>query len=243
MSGGLGNDIYVVDNAGDTITEGAELSKDVVQTSLASYTLGANLENLTGTLDTVQVLTGNERANVIIGGAGNDIIDGAAGTDTVNAGDGNDIVYGGLEADKLSGEGGNDFLYGGLGNDSLLGGNGADAFVFGQESVGRTMLAQPRDVDKILDLSFVAGDRIDLSGIDANALVAGDQAFSFVAKFTKAAGQAVLVFNATKNTTALLVDVDGDGKADFTLVANGNLTGTTGNLYTGGGDTDGGWVL
>jgi serralysin len=89
----------------------------------------------------------------------------------------------------------------------------------------------------------VAGDRIDLSGIDANALVAGDQAFSFVAKFTKAAGQAVLVFNATKNTTTLLVDVDGDGKADFTLIANGNLTGTTGNLYTGGGDTDGGWIL
>ncbi len=29
------------------------------------------------------------------------------------------------------------------------------------------MLAQPRDVDTILDLSFAAGDRIDLSDIDA----------------------------------------------------------------------------
>ena len=87
------------------------------------------------------------------------------------------------------------------------------------------------------------GDVIDLSGIDANSLLAGDQAFSFVGKFTKAAGQATLAYSVAKNVTTLSVDINGDGKADYAIAITGNHTATTGNLYTGGADTDGGWVL
>src|SRR5262249_13447255 len=49
MVGGTGNDTYVVDNAGDVVTENAGEGTDTVQTTLASYTLGANVENLTFT--------------------------------------------------------------------------------------------------------------------------------------------------------------------------------------------------
>ncbi len=45
------------------------------------------------------------------------------------------------------------------------------------------------------------------------------------------------------NRTTLSLDVDGDGKADYLLNITGNHAGTAGNLYTGGGDVDGGWVL
>ncbi len=79
------------------------------------------------------------------------------------------------------------------------------------------------------------------AAIDANAILAGDQAFTFVSNFSGVAGQATLKFISGKSI--LQLDVDGDRKADLLVEINGNVTGTTGNLYTGGGDVNGGWVL
>ncbi len=90
MAGGLGNDAYVVDVATDVVTEAASAGTDEVRTALASYTLGANVENLVGTAATGQALTGNTLANAITGGAGNDTLSGGAGADTMAGGLGND---------------------------------------------------------------------------------------------------------------------------------------------------------
>ena len=46
MTGGIDNDTYVVDNVGDVVTEALNEGADTVQSSV-SYTLGANVENLT----------------------------------------------------------------------------------------------------------------------------------------------------------------------------------------------------
>jgi Ca2+-binding RTX toxin-like protein len=89
MAGGAGNDVYVVDNAGDVVTEAASAGTDRVETSI-SYTLGANLENLTLTGSAHINGTGNSAANTINGNAGNNRINGGTGADRMAGGAGDD---------------------------------------------------------------------------------------------------------------------------------------------------------
>jgi hypothetical protein len=108
LKGGLGNDTYVVDNAGVVITENFGEGADTVQTSLASYTLGTNLESLTYTGAGAFAGTGNTLNNVITGGGLADTLNGAAGNDTLYGGGGDDLLNGGTGADTLVGGAGND---------------------------------------------------------------------------------------------------------------------------------------
>ncbi|WP_162917684.1 beta strand repeat-containing protein, partial [Dongia deserti] len=89
LIGGTGNDIYVVDNAGDVVTESADEGTDLVQSSV-TYTLAANIENLTLTGSSAINGTGNALDNILIGNSGNNVLDGGAGTDSLAGGAGND---------------------------------------------------------------------------------------------------------------------------------------------------------
>ena len=92
MTGTAGDDTFVVDNSGDTITEGAGQGTDTVQSSV-SWSLGTNLENLTltGFLDLNGY--GNSAANVLTGNSGNNILNGMDGQDTLVGGLGDDTYY------------------------------------------------------------------------------------------------------------------------------------------------------
>ncbi len=89
MQGAAGNDTYIVDNAGDVISEAVNKGHDVVQSSVA-HTLFNNVEDLTltGTKNINGV--GNGLANVIAGNTGNNVLNGMAGNDTLTGGDGLD---------------------------------------------------------------------------------------------------------------------------------------------------------
>ena len=102
MAGGADNDIYVVDQAGDLVTENANEGIDTVCTTLASYDLGANVENLIFTDGGIHTGTGNEFANLLGGGSGNDTIFAGAGADTLIGGDGNDVLVGNAGGDDPS---------------------------------------------------------------------------------------------------------------------------------------------
>ncbi len=89
LTGGLGNDTYFIDSL-DTIVENANEGIDTVKTSI-TYTLGANLENLTLTGTTNINGTGNTLNNILVGNSGVNTLNGSTGTDTMLGGAGDDI--------------------------------------------------------------------------------------------------------------------------------------------------------
>ncbi|NJR37818.1 MAG: calcium-binding protein [Leptolyngbyaceae cyanobacterium CSU_1_4] len=134
LAGELGNDIYVIGDAIDVITEAADAGTDTVQASI-SFTLGANLENLTLTGTDNLTGTGNDGGNLIIGNAGVNTLNGGAG---------------------------NDSLFGGAGQDRITGGAGADRFVLGapRSGVDRILDFDKREGDVlVVDSDDFAGLR------------------------------------------------------------------------------------
>ena len=125
-------------------------------------------------------------------------------------------IVGGTGNDTLIGGSGNDMLQGGAGADMLSGGIGADKFTFA--ALADSTVAAP---DTILDFSTAAMDKIDLHLIDANASLAGDQAFSFIGTnaFSGVAGQ--LRYAASGGNTLISGDVNGDKVADFSILVSG----------------------
>jgi serralysin len=151
-----------------------------------------------------------------IGGDGSDGVTGLAGNDVLYGRDGNDWVGGGVGADKLFGEAGDDVLYGGAGNDTLFGAAGADTFVY---YVTSDSTAAATDV--IRDFSAAQGDILDVSLVDANANLAGDQAFTLVGSFTGVPGQ--MTVSTVSTTSTVSFDTNGDGAADMVITVVGTL--------------------
>lgn len=160
LTGGAGNDTYVIDNAGDRVTElgGAREGVDTVRTTLATYTLDGTLENLVYTGSVDAVLTGNAANNHLSGGSGGDRIDGGDGRDTADYTEAGHAVRVSLAAigtqdtlgagidtlvsienlvgsgfdDALTGTGGANRIEGGGGGDTLRGVGGKDTLVGGE---------------------------------------------------------------------------------------------------------------
>ena len=123
-------------------------------------------------------------------------------------------IFGGPNADRLIGGGGDDALFGRRGDDILSGGDGADRFVFENRGGG----------DRVTDFSARAGDRLDLTAIDADRSpgAEGDQAFVYIGEgaFSETPGELrseITMWGATR----VEGDTNGDGAANFTLILDG----------------------
>ena len=176
----------------------------------------SNAATITGT-DEEDELIGENGTNNLLGLGGNDMLTGGSGADILDGGDGNDTLAGDRGNDTLDGGDGNDTLVGGQGDDQLLGGDGSDTFV-SEKSPG---------IDTIID--FLHGtDIIDLSVIDANHSVTGDQAFVFGGETSNVLANSVTWYESGTDTI-IQADVNGDKKGDIMLVLvgiNHNLMAT-----------------
>ena len=81
LTGGAGNDAYIVSTAGTTVIENSSEGTDTVL-SAVTFSLGANVEHLTLTGSANINGTGNSLANTLAGNTGINILTGGDGTDT-----------------------------------------------------------------------------------------------------------------------------------------------------------------
>ncbi|WP_051683145.1 M10 family metallopeptidase C-terminal domain-containing protein [Sphingomonas sp. UNC305MFCol5.2] len=145
-------------------------------------------------------------------------ITGTTNADTIAGREGGDTLFGLDGADLLDGGAGSDTLVGGAGVDQFLGGAGSDVFRF--DALADSSVGSP---DMIFDFSRGQGDRISVTNIDADLLLAGNQNFTFLGAnaFTGTAGQ--LRYEKVGGHTFIFADADGDGVADFQLQVNGEF--------------------
>lgn len=180
MAGGAGNDTYIVDNAGDVVTEILGEGADRIMSNI-SWVLGDNVEflilggtaNISGTGNALDnQLTGNIGSNVLSGGGGGDLIRGGLGSDT---------------------------LIGGTGADTLTGGRGNDLFVFDALDA----------IDAVTDFTNgdrIQLDHTTFSALGIGSLAAAD--FAIGAGVTQAQDASDrIMFNST--TGNLYYDADG----------------------------------
>lgn len=128
MTGETGNDTYVVDHAGDVVTELGGQGLDTVEASI-DYTLGSHLENLRMIGATMLQGTGNSLNNVMTASSAGSRLNGVNGNDRLQGSIGQDELYGGAGNDELYGGIGNDVLDGGDATNILQGGAGDDRYV------------------------------------------------------------------------------------------------------------------
>ena len=233
MTGGTGNDSYYVDSLSDAVTEQAGEGTDRVYVQTSSYVLPTNVESGTVAITSGATLAGNSLANSLIGNSGNDFLYGLGGSDTLKGGDGNDTLDGGAGRDKLDGGLGSDTIIGGAGIDTISAVDHAvDTIVY--QSVADALI--PTDLEHYWELETVTletgygspgttHDIIDLSAIDANTLIAGDQAFILVDNSTPTGPGELYVSAVSPGTALIYADVDGGG-ADFAILIHytGELT-------------------
>ncbi len=163
-------------------------------------------------------IVGTAGNDIIVTAAAADIIYGMGGDDDITSSAGADTIFGGAGRDTINAGDGNDIINGGSDRDDLTGGAGADIFKYYLAAESTTT-----ETDRIRDFNASEGDKIDLSLIDANYLIGGNNSFVVVTSYTRAAGQ-LLIVNLGAGVFHIRGDVNGDGVTDLQIEVKSRTT-------------------
>jgi Ca2+-binding RTX toxin-like protein len=234
VSLGGGNDWVYVGAGNDVFVGGA--GADTVSFKFESWNgSGANPLNFAGvSFDLAKTGAQNLGAFGVDQFSGFENVEGGSGADHFFGSAGVDMIDGAYGNDSLDGRAGRDILIGGEGKDVFIGGAGADILQGGE-------LFQARDIFKFNAISdsgvtattwdlvahfdkglLATSDRIDLSAIDANPFLAGNQAFKFLGAgaFT-AAKVGELRLTVSGGNTFVHLDTDHDNGNEMVIEIDG----------------------
>jgi trimeric autotransporter adhesin len=222
MFGGPGNDTYIVDNTGDTTVELAGEGTDNVQSSV-SFTLAANVENLTLTGSSPINGTGNELVNNLTGNSGANTLDGGAGNDVMAGGGGNDvyIVDGADQITEASG-GGTDTIMASV-SVTTLAANVEHITLTGTASINATGSSGNNTLTGNSGNNLLTGN----GGTDTMVGGAGDDTYvvdGTTDVVTEAPGEGTDTIQTSVTLTSWAANVE-----NMTLLGTSNLSSPTGN--------------
>jgi Ca2+-binding RTX toxin-like protein len=213
LEGGSGDDVLAGGQGNDLLKGGDGI--DTVDYRLAKTGVRINLG---------EDGAGKPKGGQTTGGGGKDTCN---GIENMMLTDLDDKAWGSSAANVIHGRDGGDMLQGGAGDDTLIGGRDADKLK-GGEGADRfvyTAIGDSRSGAADLIQDFATDDVVDLTQIDANTALDGDQAFVRVADFSGTAGEMTVRFDTGSRTTIVSLDVNGDAEADAVIMLSRDATG------------------
>lgn len=222
MKGLSGNDIYVIDNAGDLADETDASGSDTI-ISFVSLDM-TDTDMVKGEFEFGK-LAGSATINAYGNAAGNDL-SGNVANNILDGGDGNDTLQGRGGEDRLFGGSGNDTLNGGVGGDQMAGGDGNDTY-YVQSSTDIVDEAAGSGLDRVQssitlslagsqikgdveNLTLIGSSAISATGNNLDNVIIGNNAANAIAggrgddRLTGNDGADSFVFNTALNTATNL---------------------------------------
>ncbi|WP_372053340.1 type I secretion C-terminal target domain-containing protein (plasmid) [Tistrella mobilis] len=230
LRGGFDSDTIYGDDGNDTIAVLASNGADAAYGGEGNDTFSFVSHRNASNTDPITIDGGNGTDTIVLstavtGGRSIDLTTGVYGNVTftsienvVGTG-GQDTITGDAEANVITGNGSADVL---------TGGDGADTFVYLLRSDSGTLSANR---DRITDFNAAEGDRIDLSAVDADLNLTGNQAYRFIgtSAFSHTAGE--LRYTVLGTGYLIQADSDGNGAVDFSILLEDQLFALTEDAF------------
>lgn len=227
LIGGSGDDTIGGGSGGDTLIGNG--GDDILKEGIGNALMKGGAGNDT--------LTAQAGETTMVGGAGDDFLNANAhgfngGVDILKGGGGDDTIYIGTDHSTVLGGAGNDVIEGAppeAHDDRITGGLGQDTITLLSHDTLVFVSVEDSTADAPDQLIGTLNTQtIDLSRIDADTGLAGDQAFVLVGSFSGHAGELMIGYDSLRGESQIQGDVDGDGVADLVIDVNSDARGFSG---------------